>query len=162
LGKRTCLIVAGLCALAGIAGCTFFGDRAPEFTHWEPDLSPDATTLAYESPVDGTLELFTRDLATGEQRRLTENDVEDWSPSWSPNGDWLAFASSRDKNADVYLLELESLEVTRLTTHEDDDINPSWGADGRIYFNSNRSGVWEIYAIDPDGSQLAKITEVAE
>jgi len=145
-----------------LGGCTFFGQQGPAFTNWEPALSPDGTTLAYESPVDGTLELFTRDLETAAIRRLTENDVEDWSPSWSPDGRRIAFASSRDKNADLYVIDIETLEITRLTTHEADDINPDWGADGRIYFNSNRSGVWEIYSIDPIGENLLKITETTE
>jgi TolB protein len=159
---RTLPVFVSLCVVAGITGCTFLGDRGPEFTNWEPVLSPDGKTLAYESPVNGSLELFTRDLATSEERRLTRNGVEDWSPSWAPEGSRLVFASSRDDNADVYLLDLETLEDVRLTTHEDDDINPSWGVDGRIYFNSNRSGAWEIYSIDPAGGNLLKITEVGE
>lgn len=158
MNRRAWWLVLGLAAAASLAGCTFFGSQGPEFTHWEPELSPDGATLVYESVSGKTLELYTRDLATGVERRLTENDVEDWSPSWSPEGDRIAFASRRDDNVDVYLLDIETLEAERITLHEGDDINPSWGIDGRIYFNSNRSGLWEIYAIDPDGSNLTKIT----
>jgi len=159
VNKRACLVVVGLTAAAWLTGCSFFGNQGPEFTNWEPELSPDGGTLVYESVSEKTLELYVRDLGTGTERRLTENDVEDWSPSWSPTGDRIVFASRRDENVDVYLLDVETTETERVTTHEDDDINPNWGIDGRIYFNSNRSGLWEIYAIDPDGSNLTKITE---
>jgi len=157
--RRLWLAIGGLLAVGTLMGCSYFGDRGPEFTNWEPELSPDGTTLVYESYTDGTLELYTRDLATGEEHRLTQNELEDWSPSWSPDGERIAFASLREKNNDIYILVLETGETRRLTTHESDDINPSWAVDGRIYFNSNRSDVWEIYAIDPDGSNLSKITE---
>lgn len=152
------LAILGLCGIASVAGCSFLGDQGPAFTYWEPELSPDGRILVYESVAGETLELYTLDLATNEERRLTENDVEDWSPSWSPQGEQIVFSSNRDKNVDVFVLSLETLDTSRLTTHEADDINPSWGVDGRIYFNSNRSDVWEVYAIDPDGSNLLRIT----
>lgn len=160
VGKRAWLATLSLCAVATLAGCSFFGgDGGPAFTNWEPELSPDGRMLVYESVFGETLELFSFDLEIGEERRLTENEVEDWSPSWSPDGDRIAFASNRDENVDIYVLTFETKEAQRLTTHEADDINPSWGVDGRIYFNSNRSEVWEVYTIDPDGSNLTKITE---
>lgn len=156
--RRVWLIIAVLSVVGALAGCSFFGDSAAELTNWEPELSPDGTTLVYESASDGSLQLYARDLATDEERRLTRDEFEDWSPDWSPNGEQIAFASLRDKNNDIYILSLETGETRRLTTHESDDINPDWAIDGRIYFNSNRSGVWEIYAIDPDGSNLVQIT----
>jgi len=162
VGKRALLSMLSLSAVALIlAGCSFLGGNDPEFTYWEPDLSPDGRTLVYESVSGKTLDLFARDLETGEERRLTENDVEDWSPSWSPEGDQLAFASSRDDNVDIYTLQVDTRETKRVTTHEGDDINPSWGVDGRIYFNSNRTDSWEIYVIDPDGSDLTQLTTSA-
>jgi Tol biopolymer transport system component len=159
---RIAIYIVGLSLLGLISGCTFFGGDEPDYTHWEPALSPDGQSLVYESPTEESLELFLRDLGTGEERRLTENEDPDWSPTWDPTGDRIAFASSRDENVDIYVLHLSDLSIERLTTHEKDDINPDWGVDGRVYFNSNRSGAWEIYAIDPVERSLVKITQVAE
>ena len=159
---RITIFVVGLLLFGLVSGCTFFGGDEPDYTHWEPALSPDGQTLVYESPADENLELFARDLETEEVHRLTRNEFPDWSPTWAPVGDRIAFASSRDDNVDIYVLDLADLAVERLTTHEEDDINPDWGIDGRVYFNSNRSGVWEIYAIDPIDKILVKITQVAE
>ena len=159
---RISILFVGLLLVGFVSGCTFFGGDEPDYTHWEPVLSPDGRSLVYESPTEESLELFLRDLETNEERQLTQNEHPDWSPTWAPTGDRIAFASSRNENVDIYVLDLEDLSVVRLTTHEGDDINPDWGIDGRIYFNSNRSDAWEIYAIDPDGESLVKITQVAE
>ena len=159
---RIVIFGVGLLLLGLASGCTFFGSDEPDYTHWEPALSPDGRSLIYESQIDENLELFVRDLETEEIRRLTHNEFPDWSPTWAPGGDRIAFASSRNDNVDIYILDLGELSVERLTTQEGDDINPDWGTDGRIYFNSNRSGAWEIYAIDPVDKTLVKITQVAE
>jgi len=159
---RIAMFMLGLVLIGLAAGCSFFGGDEPEYTHWEPALSPDGTLLAYESPAgEESLELYAHDLETGEERRLTQDEHPNWSPSWSPNGTRIAFASSRNDNVDIYVLTLDDLSIERLTTHENDDINPSWGIDGRVYFNSNRSGAWEIYAIAPGEGSLVKITQVA-
>ena len=159
MGKRALLSVLILSAVALLlAGCSFLGGNETDFTYWEPELSPDGRMLVYESVSGKTLDLFMRDLETGEERRLTENDDEDWSPTWSPEGDRIAFASSRDDNVDIYILQLDTRETQHVTSHSGDDINPSWGIDGRIYFNSNRTETWEIYVIDPDGSNLTQLT----
>ena len=139
---------------------SFFGSSEPEYTYWEPSLSPDTTLLVYESSAEQSLELFTLNLNTNTETQLTNNEFADWSPAWSPDGKRIAFASSREENVDVYVLDLESMETLRLTTHEGDDINPSWGIDGDIYFNSNRSETWEAYAIHPDTLVLRKLTSL--
>ena len=156
--KGSWFAALGLCGLVGLAGCSFLGNQGPPFLHWEPQLSPDGTTLVYESEVENSLELFTRDVNTGVEIRLTDNSDDDWSPSWSPEGDRVVFASSRDKNADIYIVTIDSLAEQRVTTSDADDINPCWGVDGRIYFNSNRTDSWEVFVIDPDGSNLVKLT----
>ena len=152
-------ILAGVCLLA-VSGCGLFGGDGTEYTYWEPALIPDGTTIAYESTAESSLELFTLDLSTNIERQLTVNEHPDWSPDWSPDGTRIVFASSRDENVDIYMLDLANLEVVRLTTHEADDINPDWGIDGAIYFNSNRSDTWEVYAIDPESLVLRKLTSL--
>ena len=160
--KKKWIIAASLVGLllpiAG--GCDYFSPEDPEYTYWEPALSPDASMLVYESSAELSLELFTLEISTNTERQLTNNEFADWSPAWSPDGKRIAFASSRDENVDIYVFDLASLETVRLTVHEGDDINPNWGVDGNIYFNSNRSDTWEAYAIDPDNLVLRKLTSL--
>ena len=152
---KVCLIAV----LLPLSGCSFLQQEGPELRNWEPSLSPDGETIVFESPGEKGLEIFRRNASTGETVQLTSNEVDDWSPTWSPQGDRIAFSSNREKNVDIYVIDLQTLEETRLTTHEGNDVNPHWGVDGRILFNSDRSDVWEIYSIDPQGQDLVKITE---
>ena len=151
-------IVGVTSLLLMLAGCSFFGGEEAEYTFWEPALSPDGRILVYESNSESSLELFTLELETRAERRLTDNEYADWSPAWSPDGGRIALASSRDKNVDIYVIDVASLEVVRITSHESDDINPHWGSDGLIYFNSNRSDTWEVYSMDPATLNLTKLT----
>lgn len=162
MNKKRWMIIASMVALVLVilAGRGFFSNSDPEYTYWEPALSPDASMIVYESTTGSGLELFTLNLSTQVETQLTNNEFADWSPAWSPDGNRIAFASSRDNNVDVYVLDLGSLETLRLTTHSGDDINPSWGVDGSIYFNSNRSDTWEAYAIDPEDLVLRKLTSL--
>lgn len=148
-----------LCLLA-VSGCGFFGGDEPVYSYWEPVLSPDGATLAYESTTESGLELFLLNLGTNEEQQITDNEYADWSPSWSLDGTQIAFASSREENVDIYVIDLDSLDVVRVTTHSADDINPSWGLDNLIYFNSNRTETWEAYSIRPDGLELRKLTSL--
>ena len=94
---------------------------------------------------------------------MTFNETADWSPTWSPDGDRIAYASvtgeGDDQNVDLYVIDLATLEIERLTTHGKVDVNPHWAVDGHIYFNSDRSGAWEIYSIDPETKTLTIITD---
>lgn len=150
--------VLAILLATGMLGCDLLESREPQVAHWEPALSPDGGSLVYESSTASGLALFCLDLTTGVERQLTFNDVPDWSPHWSPDGTRVVFTSRREENVDLYILVVDPLETVRLTTHEADDINPHWGSDGLIYFNSNRSGDWEIYTIDPVSFVLRQVT----
>jgi len=78
----------------------------------------------------------------------------------------LAVASTQEEIACAVVRALELRisrgEEGRLTRVSDDDaidVSPSWGPDGRLYFASDRSGVYDVYARDPDG-RLRQVTNV--
>ena len=70
---RVVVLVVCLILIGFVSGCTFFGGDEPDYTHWEPAVSPDGRALVYESPTDDSLELFLRNLETNEEQRLTQN-----------------------------------------------------------------------------------------
>ncbi|UCF09495.1 MAG: PD40 domain-containing protein [Candidatus Bipolaricaulota bacterium] len=144
--------------LIAVGGCTFLQPEQPTYRYWEPARSPDGTQVVYSSPVGEAFELFLWDPATGGETQLTRNGAINWAPSWAPDSSRIVFASQRNDNIDLYVIDAVSGEETRLTTHEKEDVNPSWGPDGRILFNSSRSESWELYAIDPDGLNLERIS----
>ncbi len=162
-GSAMSLRVGGVVALGvalwAIAGCSLLGgDSGPALTYLEPALSPDGQWLAYESINGGKLELYARNLETGAVRQLTENQADDFSPSWSPDGSRIVFASNLHGSVDVYVIDVTTRETRRLTTDAGNNMYPTWSSDGRIFFNSDRTKAWEVYAILPDGTGLTAIT----
>jgi len=151
-------VILMILALAAIVGCDLMAPQEPQVTHWAPALSPDGQSIVYASSTENGLALFRLDLATSREDQLTFNDAPNWSPQWSPDGTRVVYTSRREENVDLYILVLETMETLRLTTDAADDINPHWGSDGLVYFNSNRSGDWEIHAIDPLTSVMRQLT----
>jgi Tol biopolymer transport system component len=148
-----------LCALClAAAGCSL-GDQGPALTNLEPAIAPNGRQIAYESAVDGKLKLFVRDLESGAAQQVTDGAADDFSPTWSPDGTSIAFASNREKgNVDVHVLRVATREVRRLTTDAANDMYPAWSSDGRVYFNSDRTKMWELYSVLPDGTGLVSVT----
>jgi dipeptidyl aminopeptidase/acylaminoacyl peptidase len=71
-----------------------------EGTHWAPYPAPDGRHFVYVRVLTepgGRLnwEIYLRDLATGEERRLTYDPAFDGFPSISADGQWMTFSSSR-------------------------------------------------------------------
>jgi len=104
---------------------------------------------------------------------VTNSWADDLAPVWSPNGRRIAFVSLRDTiigkwnmgPSTIYLLDFDPLtgtgvgEPVRLTGKETNDGWPTWSPDGkRIAFESDRSGNWDIWMINVDGTGLAQLT----
>jgi TolB protein len=57
-----------------------------------PAWSPDGRRIAFESDLDGDMEIFVMDADGRNVRKLTDNALRDEGPAWSPHGTRLAFA----------------------------------------------------------------------
>ena len=80
----------------------------------------------------------------------------------SPDGAWLALEAS-SPTEDLLLIRPDGSELRQLTNDLARDRTPYWSPDGsRILFASNRSGKYEAWSIRPDGSGLARITNLPE
>ena len=65
---------------------------------------------------------------------------------------------AKDGNSDIYTMELESRIVERITDHSSIDTSPSFSPDGKyIAFNSDRSGLQQIYVMRSDGSGVKEL-----
>ncbi|MEM7414917.1 MAG: S41 family peptidase [Gemmatimonadota bacterium] len=70
-----------------------------------PLYSPDGRHLAFNSNRFGGLDVFVIDLATGEMRRITNDEGSEQLNGWSQDGAWIYFSSSAQDVAgthDVY------------------------------------------------------------
>jgi Tol biopolymer transport system component len=79
-------------------------------------------------------------------------------PDISPDGQWIALRSTGAQD-DLYLLRSDGSALRQLTSDTWRERTPMWSPDGkRIAFHSDRSGRYEAWTIQPDGSGLAQLT----
>jgi Tol biopolymer transport system component len=79
-----------------------------------PAWSPDDTQVAFISARAGNWELFLIEIATGQEKRLTDSPAVDIAPVWSPDGKQIAFLSNREGVWAVYILEVKSAQVHKV------------------------------------------------
>jgi serine/threonine protein kinase len=115
----------------------------------------DNGTLVYV-PGDallGTLVWTTRD---GQVTPLSQVSLID--PMVSPDGTRIVFA---DRDDTLWTMDLRRGTKTRLTfDNEGVSAYALWSRDGRrVFFASNRSGTWEIYAVPGGGGAATRVLE---
>jgi Tol biopolymer transport system component len=95
----------------------------------DPAWSPDGRYLSYSSDRGGTLDIWLRDLATGQDRQLTNlPDAAAVSGTWSHDGSMLAFL---DQAGNVYTVEVATGNVRKIFGPLWEPGKPTWSADGQ-------------------------------
>jgi Tol biopolymer transport system component len=129
-----------------------------------PSISPDATTVTFESDRTGDWELYMIGIDGENLTRLTDADGQDSQSDWSPDGTQLAFESERDGDFEIYVLDIATQELHQLTDNDDWDGAPVWSPDGTsIAFHSDRGADprWNVYVMADDGSDAERRIENA-
>jgi WD40 repeat protein len=102
--------------------------------------------------------------AMGREEILLEGTADQYFSNLavSPDGKWLAYeAWQKGGQKDIMVMELETREVSSVTNDRAWDVSPSWSPDGHtLYFASDRSGVYNIYAVEPENGQIKQISNV--
>ena len=126
-------------------------------------LAAAANGLAFAGRIAdyrGSLDIYLIDADNGALRRLTDNPADDREPAWSPDGKRIAFVSDRDGKFKpmIYVMNADGTGQTRLPSSPQNFL-PVWSPDGKhIAFASNRAGDWQIYVMNPDGSEQKPLT----
>lgn len=89
-------------------------------------------------------------------------EVDEGFAAWSPDGMTIALTSRRDGNNEVYIADMLSGGQVRLTDAPGDDFDADFSPDGgSLVFCSDRgreSGVYSLYTVRSDGSNLTRLT----
>ncbi len=124
-------------------------------------FSPDGRWLAIShAPEDRSL-VYVLPAGGGTPRQVTPLGPSYWH-GWSPDGRTLAYCAERGGEYDVYTIPVEGGRETRLTTAPGLNDGPDYAPDGRIWFNSVRTGVMKIWRMDPDGKNQTQMTHNEE
>ena len=117
------------------------------FDTW-PSISGDGSKIAFESNVDGDLEIFVINSDGTNLTKLTNNTASDGVPSISGDGGKIAFKSNVESGLEIYVINSDGTGLTQLTFNNASDWFPSISGDGsKIAFQSDVDGDWEIFVV---------------
>ncbi|MGE0811942.1 MAG: amidohydrolase family protein [Vicinamibacterales bacterium] len=103
------------------------------FLDTDPAWSPDGTKLVFSSDRGGNLlQLWIRDLATGQDRQLTRLTTQPQGATWSNDGTKIAFfdVDGMWRRAQVSVVDVASGAVTKIHDALFSPGNPTWSPDG--------------------------------
>jgi Tol biopolymer transport system component len=132
-----------------------------------PTWSPNGQKIAYVSQRDGNREIYIMDADGQNAVNVTRHPADDWTPAWSPDGSQLAFSSIRSGSWEIYVMNTACLSapetcgdsLIQITSDGSGNISPVWSPDGtRFAFNSKRTGNWDIFTMNTDGTDVRQIT----
>ncbi|HEX7840123.1 MAG TPA: hypothetical protein VF469_21750 [Kofleriaceae bacterium] len=137
-----------------------FGRRARD-----PAVSPDGRRVAFSMNLPSESAIAVQDAAPGAPAQIVwrgERFDQAYQPAWSPDGGRLAFSAWRKGGLrDILVVELASGRVEAVTSDRAIDMEPAWGRDGRyLFFDSDRTGIQNIYAYDTRDRSLWQVTNV--
>ncbi len=143
------------------------GANKTQITHlnsiaYSPRISPGGTKLAFMSYASGTPQIRVYDLITHHYIPFPHFGGTNATPAWSPDGTKLAFASSKTGHMQIYVERVGSMGPPQQLTYSlSENIAPVWNpkTGAQIAFESDRTGLPQIYIMDSDGSNQTRLTD---
>jgi TolB protein len=145
-------------------------DSAAAF--WCPAFSPRGNLVVANRNDARGMQIWIMNLDGSGARAVTRFDRTQGNPqcpSMSADGRWIAAQAEVNMPGDttktvgtIWVIDLSTGAAARLAPHAEPyhDELPVWFPDGKkILFQSDRSGRWELYAVNTDGSGVARLTQ---
>ncbi len=125
-----------------------------------PSFSPNSREIAFVSDRSGGPQVYIMDADGGNVRRLTYHGDYNTSAAWSPRGDLIVYVSRESDNSQqIYATDPHDYQPIQVTFDENNE-EPCWSADGlHVVFASNRTGMYELYTMNWDGTRQRKLTQ---
>lgn len=128
-------------------------------------LSPDMQKIVYAVGPFPDYSLYVMNADGSEPHQVFSSDKSAAFPKWSRDGGTIAInhavLSAGNIVGDICLIDEDGGNWRQITTTGDDLVseNPYWSPDGnRIVFQSNRTGNFQLYVMNADGSDIVRLT----
>ncbi|HEX6717049.1 MAG TPA: protein kinase [Pyrinomonadaceae bacterium] len=90
---------------------------------------------------------------------ITGGSLQLWFPDVSPDGEWLT-AYTMGQQRHIYVMRTDGTDQRDITPDNYRHFWPRWSPDGqRIAFTSRRTGDYELWVMNRDGSGLRQVTQ---
>ncbi len=134
----------------------------------DPDVSPDGRQIVFTINSKGTTTLMIADRSAdgglSNRRVLVQGQTFDqaYTPRFSPDGRRVAYSAWRAGGyRDVRIVDVASGKLDDVTHDRALDLQPAWSPDGStLYFSSDRTGIFNVYALDVERRSLKMVTNV--
>jgi len=91
-----------------------------------------------------------------------------YHPTWSPDGKNMALSVWKNGSLDIYTLDIGqhqnspfNVQLGPIFQDRHNDLSPEWSPDGQfIFFSSDRTGIYNIFAFSPSNKILFQVTNV--
>lgn len=120
--------------------------------------APNGKSIALTLSKDGNSEIYTIGPDGKNTRRLTNTAAIEVSPAWSPDGRQIVFVSDRFGKPQLFIMNSNGTGVRRLTANGSYNVSPRWSPKGDRIVYSRQEGGFQIYSINPDGSNDTRLT----
>jgi eukaryotic-like serine/threonine-protein kinase len=153
----------------GLTGGTPEPVMLPALWVAHPRLSSDGRRLAFSSYVrSGNLRRMrfdpAREVFVGVVETLTSGSQFFTTARPSPDGQLLAFPNVSSTGQNIFISTNDGKDIRQVTFGRSRDATPNWSPDGaRLAFHSSRDGgLYRIWVVNADGSELRPLTEGTE
>ena len=135
-----------------------FGLRAES-----PACSPDGSVIVFTYQKGGTRNLGLVENDGSHFAPLTHftEGEQVYNPRWSPDGNRIAFGWSLKDGEDIAIIDRDGGNSAYLVRGDDDSRHPTFTPDGtKLLFASDRTGIFNIYAMDLKSGEISQLTNV--
>lgn len=129
-----------------------------------PSFSSDGTKMVFVSDMHGSPQIFIKEPASGNTKRLTYSGTYNTSPAFSPKGDIIAFVAKFEGAFEICTMNPDGSNQRVLTNGGIND-SPQFSPCGRyIIYSSNKGGRHNIYFMlfNGENKKMLKFTNGEE
>lgn len=122
--------------------------------------SPDGTQIAFQTNRDGNWEIYVYDVATGEERNLTNAESSEMYPNWSKDGQ-VVHMSDRSGDSALYLSDVQTGEIVGLTDSDTctPDYHPNLSpVSNELAYRADCAGSGDIWYLNSETDERLNLT----
>jgi WD40 repeat protein len=127
------------------------------------DWSPDGRTLLLARKTDKAIDVFSLDMATSKETRLTSDEASEYSATYSHDGKKIAFHAESDRGSEIVICDQNGKNRITLTSGGF-NYNPKWSPDDQwlIYTTSSAGDQNDILAVRIEDKKTITILATEE